>query len=148
MGARRPTAKSMVLAKDREREALDLRKAGATYLQISERIGITTEGARRCVGRALSSLTGVCAEKASELRVIEAERLDVMTLGLWDKARRGDIAAVSACLRIMDRRARLLGLDVQPDDDNPKESRTSISFVLEGHARPGHEVNSDDESAT
>jgi hypothetical protein len=101
----------MVLAKDREFQALDLRKAGATYHQIGKQLGISKEGARGAVVRALADLQAICTETAEEVRRIEAERLDALTLGLWEKARKGDVAAVKACLAVMERRSKLLGLD-------------------------------------
>lgn len=110
-GARRPTAKSMVLAKDRERECLSLRKAGATYDQIAERVGITREGARGAVARALAALSDVCTEEAKEVRQLELDRLDAMLLGLWQRASKGEVAAIDRVLRIQERRSRLLGLD-------------------------------------
>lgn len=113
MGARAPTAKGMVLAEDRRVKALDLRKAGATYQQIAAELGMSKEGARQSVKVALSDLQAVCAELAEEVRQIESERLDAMTLGLWDRARRGDVPAVQAVLKVMDHRARLLGLSLE-----------------------------------
>lgn len=50
-------------------------------------------------------------EPADELRTMEVERLDVMLDGLWDKASKGDTWSVDRVLRIMERRASLLGLD-------------------------------------
>lgn len=104
----------MVLAKDRERECLLLRKAGATYDQIAERVGITREGARGAVARALAALSDVCTEEAKEVRQLELDRLDVMLLGIWDQARRGDVQAIDRVLRIQERRAKFLSLDM-PD---------------------------------
>jgi hypothetical protein len=104
----------MVLAKDRERECLSLRKAGATYDQIAERVGITREGARGAVARALAALSDVCTEEAKEVRQLELDRLDVMLLGIWDQARRGDVQAIDRVLRIQERRAKFLSLDM-PD---------------------------------
>jgi hypothetical protein len=110
-GARRPTAKSMVLAKSRELECLALRKAGATYDQIAEKTGLAREGARLAVSRALKSLAEATTEAAEEVRQLELDRLDAMLLGLWQKAQRGDTAAIDRVLKIQERRARLLGLD-------------------------------------
>lgn len=101
----------MVLAKDRERECLSLRKAGATYDQIAERVGITREGARGAVARALAALSDVCTEEAKEVRQLELDRLDAMLLGLWQRASKGEVAAIDRVLRIQERRSRLLGLD-------------------------------------
>jgi hypothetical protein len=50
-------------------------------------------------------------EPAEELRTMEVARLDQMLLGLWPKAIKGDTWAVDRVLKIMERRAALLGLD-------------------------------------
>ena len=127
----------MVLAKDHEANALELRKAGATYKAIGKQIGLTAEGARKCVVRALAELKSVCTERAEEVRQIEAERLDAMTLGLWDKARRGDVAAVQACLKVMERRAKLLGLETIDDADDGDEPIRGFTYeTTAGEAVP------------
>lgn len=51
------------------------------------------------------------AADAAELRAEEVSRLDAMLAGLWPDARRGHLGAVDRVLRLMERRARLLGLD-------------------------------------
>jgi len=128
-GARRPTAKSMVLAKDRELECLALRKAGATYDQIGEKVGITREGARKAVSRALAELSAATTEEAKEVRHLELERLDAMLLGLWQKASRGDPASVDRVLRIQERRARLLGLDADPSRHVVVDAVDGVDFT-------------------
>jgi DNA-binding CsgD family transcriptional regulator len=134
-GARRPTAKSMVLAKDRELECLALRKAGATYDQIADKVGVSREGARKAVCRAMAELSAATKEEADEVRHLELERLDVMLLGIWDKARRGDVQAIDRVLRIQERRARFLSLDMPDkvqlsgDADNPLHSKITVEFV-------------------
>ena len=42
---------------------------------------------------------------------LELERLDALTLAAWPRARAGDDRAIRVVLRIMQRRAKLLGLD-------------------------------------
>jgi hypothetical protein len=117
----------MVLAKNRELECLALRKAGATYDQIGDKVGITREGARLAVSRALADLSAATTEEAKEVRHLELERLDAMLLGLWQKASRGDPASVDRVLRIQERRARLLGLDADPGRNNTSD--TSVDTV-------------------
>ena len=57
------------------------------------------------------ALNRTLQQPAQALRDLETERLDRLQLALWPKAMRGDVAAVKAILRLMERRARLLGLD-------------------------------------
>jgi len=42
---------------------------------------------------------------------LEALRLDQMQAALWQRATDGEVRAIDRILRIMERRARLLGLD-------------------------------------
>jgi hypothetical protein len=45
------------------------------------------------------------------LRVLEAGRLDQLQLAIWKSALAGHLGAIDRVLRIMERRARLFGLD-------------------------------------
>src|SRR5215204_1175276 len=59
--------------RDREAHALDLRRNGATYPQIAERLGISEAGARRAVKRVLDRMV---AEAVPDVRKLELDRLD------------------------------------------------------------------------
>lgn len=50
-------------------------------------------------------------ENANELRALQDERLNRLLAGLWNSAATGDVAAVDRVLKIMERQARLHGLD-------------------------------------
>lgn len=94
----------------REGQALELRRAGLTYDAIAERLGFANKGgAYKAVKRALQR---TLQEPADELRALEVDRLDRLQAAIWPKAMRGDTAAVDRVLRIAERRARLLGLDI------------------------------------
>lgn len=108
--ARKSKAKTDPLHAEKVRKAIELRKAGATYEKIAEALGYENRsGAYKIV---ISALRDLVQEPARELRTLEAERLDSMTLALWARAQKGDLAAIDRLLRIMERRARLLGLDL------------------------------------
>lgn len=93
----------------RDVEALRLRMAGASYQAIADQLGMKVrQTAFDAVQRELNRLTTEVSEKA---RRIELERLDRLQLALWPAATGGDVEAARAVLQIMDRRARLLGLD-------------------------------------
>jgi DNA-binding Lrp family transcriptional regulator len=105
-----------VRAREREHEALELRKAGATYQQIADRMRVSRQAVHQLVKRALHDLVTTTAEDAAEVRALETERLDMMLLGLWNNARSGDPKAVAAVIRIMERRACLFGIDLVSKD--------------------------------
>lgn len=96
--------------------ALDMRKAGATFQQIGDSLGVSRQRAFAIVTAALEELNQSCAATAEHVRRLELERLDAMTAALSD--RQGIPRVADSLLRIMERRARLLGLDapvqVQP----------------------------------
>jgi hypothetical protein len=91
--------------------ALELRKAGAPYRQIATELGVDVHTAHADVGAELAALRETAGVEATELRELELERLDGMTAGLWPQVREGSPPAVSAAVRVSERRSRLLGLD-------------------------------------
>jgi hypothetical protein len=113
-----PNGQQAAVARDRERQAFELRKAGATYEQIAAKIQphedgrtVTPPAVMKMIRRVLCRLEKLTEEDAEQVRRLEIERLDAMLLGLWQKARAGHEGAVDRVLRVMQRRAELLGLD-------------------------------------
>ena len=63
------------------------------------------------------AIRDITKEPAKDVLELEVARLDAMLAGLWEKATDGDDKAVTSALRIMDRRAKYLGLDQAPEQD-------------------------------
>jgi hypothetical protein len=106
---RNATSPDRIAIIERQAQALEMRKAGQTFEHIAQAIGYTNGGgAYKAVERALKA---TLQEPADELRRLECERLDAMLRALWPSAISGKWLAVDRCLAIMDRRAKLLGLD-------------------------------------
>jgi hypothetical protein len=110
----------------RRTEAIKLREKGLSYKEIGERMGISEQRAWTLVSLAFDYLNQRLAEKASTVQRLEASRLDQMFKGVWTKARGGDFKAIAAVISIMERRARLLGLDLA---DN-KQAAPQANVVL------------------
>ena len=91
-----------------KKEALQLRLEGKTYTEIAERMGKSVSTVH---GYVADSLAEVTKEDAQQLRDVEAARLDALQHAIWDKAIGGDLSAMDRVIKIIDRRARLLGLD-------------------------------------
>lgn len=127
-GARRETAKSMTLAKQREHDALELRTRGCTYDQISKALGITRQGAADCVKRALAALKSDTEEKAEEVRDLELRRLDKMLQIAEAAAEGGDLAAIDRVLRIQERRSKYLGLDAPAKSEIKSETTARVDL--------------------
>lgn len=93
----------------RERRVLELRRAGMPFDRIAEAVGYAGRApAHTAYKRALKR---TLQPVAAEVRELEADRLDQLQMTYWPKAIAGDSAATATVLRIMERRARLLGLD-------------------------------------
>ena len=108
----------MQRAEARARDALALRLRGHTYADIGDQLGVTLEGARQAVQRGMAEIRTQTAETAVEVREQEAARLDRMLVRLERMADQADDATTALAiqdrlLKIQDRRARLLGLDLQ-----------------------------------
>lgn len=110
MSGESKTSIRRIEAKKKAAEALFLRLAGATYQDIANQLAYKNpSGAQRAVERAMLD---TIQEPADKLRKLELSRLDRMQRGLWGKAIIGGTGAVDRIIKIMERRAKLTGLDL------------------------------------
>lgn len=105
------TSRRRVRATERQREALELRKAGHPYSKIGEELGISAPAAHGLVSKALAAIREESSELAEDVIRLELERLDALLAAVWDAATVGESDKVDRALKIMKRRAELLGLD-------------------------------------
>jgi len=123
-----------VQAAFRRQKALEMRRDGASYVEIQEALGYASHsGAYQAVRDALSALN---VELTEEVRQLEVARLDRMLARLMPLIDRPDpdLGAMDRVLAIMARRSSFLGLDA------PKklEVDTNIDvFVREVAAKMG-----------
>ncbi|TQF04770.1 hypothetical protein E6W39_24255 [Kitasatospora acidiphila] len=97
---------------ERRRAAVELRIQGKSWQEIADLLGYDSKGtACNDVRRALQKAVQALAVPMEEYRQLELDRLDKMQDALWPKVLEGDTKAVDTTLRLMDRRAKLLGLD-------------------------------------
>jgi hypothetical protein len=99
--------------------AVALRRQGYTYEKIGEKVGITKQTAHAMVVAALEERRRELNESVDDVRDMEVVRLDKMTAFLFkrlDDPKHDDPErTVTAILKIMERRASLLGLDAPKD---------------------------------
>jgi hypothetical protein len=98
-----------IMAVERQRQALELRKAGWTFQAIANEVGYANRSS--AADAITTALRATVQEAADDLRKLECERLDSLLSAMWPKGVGGNHLAVDRCLAIMERRARLLGLD-------------------------------------
>lgn len=109
MGRETTASPRRAQAADKRRQALELRLEGATFEQIAEQIGYRN---RSTAYRAVTSaIQNVGHEQAEQLRDLDLTRLDKLMTAVWPKALQGDMHAVDRVLKIVERRAKMLGYD-------------------------------------
>jgi len=101
---------SRVRAAQLQDRCLQLRANGLSFREIARELKVAPATAYKAVARGLAAVNAGCREQAQELRALEALRLDQMQAALWQQAiEERDCKAIDRILRIMERRARLLG---------------------------------------
>jgi len=118
VGAAATTSPRRIKSTERTLAALELRKKGLSYSQIGRELQVRPSTAYRYVVSELANLADVCLEEAAVIRDIELQRLDDLYQIAWIEANAGNIAAIDRCLRVMERRAKLLGLDAPEKIDH------------------------------
>ena len=92
----------------RKAKALQMRRAGISVEVIAAHLKVHPRTVYTWLRDALAAIP---REEANELRLLELDRLDAIFRGLFPDAVAGDVRAAEACLKVMERRARLLNLD-------------------------------------
>jgi hypothetical protein len=98
----------------RQEAAVALRIAGANYSEIATTLGyMSSAKAREAVERALAA--SIDSDDRERLRTLEGKRLERLLRGLWrkatDDANPEHLSAVRTAVAVIDRHARLFGLD-------------------------------------
>jgi len=116
---------------EKERKVVDLRQMGITFEVIAKEVGYASpSGAYHAYERALARYPKETIDRKRELAEARIERL---LAGVWTKALRGEIPALMASLKILERQAKLLGLDA------PQKTETDIT-VYEGGSEIDEQV--------
>lgn len=98
---------------ERRYQALQMRIAGVSNAVIAQRLGYSSpQLVSKDVTTALKKAAKQEAMAAEELLNLEINRLDRMMASVWPRVLKGEINAVEAALKIVNKRASLLGLDL------------------------------------
>jgi len=122
------TGEKALSTAERRAFVLTLRRRGWIYARIVraaiEQFGIDKlpkgwdeRYAYKDVKRELDYIRNQIGEDASAVLTLELNRLDVMFEAMYKQARKGNQGAIDRVLRIMERRAKLLGLDAPQRHD-------------------------------
>lgn len=91
-----------------DRDIFRLRMEGHSSREIAEQFGLTGDDIRAAMKR---MVVGMSPRYRADLVELESERLDAMMTGIFQSAQLGNVTHIETVLKIMDRRAKLLGLD-------------------------------------
>jgi hypothetical protein len=97
-------------SKEKQKVALGLRLMGMTYEQIGDRLEMSWQGAQSLCNRALANYT---QDEARDLRNLQYARLEQMIMLHWPDVMRKDPHASAIVLGVMDRIAKMFGLEQQ-----------------------------------
>jgi hypothetical protein len=113
-------------------QALSLRSTGLDYRAIGAQLGCDGSTAYRRCQRALAEIP---REVADEYRALESQRLDELWRVAFEQALGGKLWAIDRCLAIMERRARLWGLDAPAKAQHQIQTWPTPEELHEGMAR-------------
>ncbi len=107
---KRAARQRRIAALDLRLKVFALRRTGASFQECADAFGISKTRAHQIVSEALDALSSQLAHSVEQYRALELARLDKLLVRL-DAATRKSPFAVMAYLKVMERRAKLLGLD-------------------------------------
>ena len=113
---------------ERRKKVVALRKRGASLADIAATLEISTSTASNDLRAALSSVRDTT--DAQDARTLELERLDRMLLAVYPDAIAGDDRKIATVLKLMERRARYLGLDAEPERDTSSPVTVVVNPAL------------------
>jgi hypothetical protein len=150
------TSARRVDAAERRRKALQLRLAGASFDQIARTRTSETDQrpmyssrkrAHEAVQTALKEIAEESRGSAEELRTLELARLEAMQMAVWPSTRPSKqvncdncghvmwrepvLEAMDRVLKIMERRAKYLGLDVKGIEQDHSKAASMITSILD-----------------
>lgn len=111
----------------RSLKATAMRLAGARYDDIAQALGYNSRQAvHDAVKRVLRDLPD---ESPEQVKALEMSRLDRLQQGLWPLALNGNQGAIDRILRIMERRAKLMGIDAPTQTQVAQISEVQVVFA-------------------
>lgn len=122
----RKTGKAALVAEERRRVAVAMRRDGHTLAEIAEAVGYASRGAAQKA--IVTALKDARREDTNALFELELERMDKWLERLKPKIEAGDTGAISTALRVSERRCKLLGLDREPVQQAAAEAEPTIAF--------------------
>ncbi len=98
---------------ERKARAYSLSLAGWNYREISMDIGVSPQQVGKYIRGALANVEDLSAAQTAELRQIQFDRIQALFKKVWAKVATGKdlLSAVQTAIRLLEREAKLMGLD-------------------------------------
>ena len=127
---------------EREAEVIRLRRRGLTFDLIAQQLNFShASGAHKAY---VNGLKRIIRADVDEIRGEEMDRLDIAQAAIWNQVLQGEVPSVMALIKIMERRAKLLGLDMPSlakievthyDSDTIDAEVRRLATLLDGGAK-------------
>ncbi|SEU46566.1 hypothetical protein [Nonomuraea wenchangensis] len=125
----------------RRNQALQMRIAGVSPTLIAERLGYNSpQAAAGDITAALKRAAKAEGLAAEHLLHLEIDRLDRMMAALWPKVLKGEVNAADTCLKIIHKRASLLGLDQINRNGAPDNDMASLLGAMLAQLQQRYQV--------
>jgi len=122
---------SMEEAIVRANRALELRMAGATWQQVADQLGYKQKSsAQQAVRRAIERETERVADIRESYRTMQLLRLERSLRAIWPQVLQGDLFAIDRELKLMERQAKLLGLDAPTQITITEDTKSELSQLI------------------
>lgn len=117
-------------AAERQLQALELRKKGATFGTIAKVLHF--HDAHHAQYSVQAALRRAALPVAQEYRALQLERLHSLLAGIWEKAQQGEHIALRDALEVLRQISSLLGLDapLKQEISGPEGNPIEISAVI------------------
>ncbi len=111
-----------------------LRQRGLTNSEIAAELAIPVSSVSTIIHEQLSMAVGEMQNASrAQLLALELARLDQMQAANWDTALAGDTRAGELCLKVMDRRSKLLGFDQTQTDETASVQTVVVAGTSENY---------------
>lgn len=113
---------------DKAYRAYQLHRSGMDWEEVAEKIGYASVMSAQVEVRQYITRAAVQMDNAKKEEVLHLElsRLDALQSAVWDDAMGGDTKAVDSVLKIINTRAKLLGLDMVAQNSGNVTNNTVV----------------------